>query len=88
MSARSGRDAIHSPMSIYEVHLGSWRKREDEVFPNYRSVADELADYCKQMNYTHVELLPITEYPYDGSCGYQVTGFSDEHKLSNILERK
>ena len=75
MSARSGRDAIHSPMSIYEVHIGSWRKREDEVFPNYRSVADELADYCKQMNYTHVELLPITEYPYDGSWGYQVTGF-------------
>ena len=75
MSARSGRDAIHSPMSIYEVHIGSWRKREDEFFPNYRSVADELADYCKQMNYTHVELLPITEYPYDGSWGYQVTGY-------------
>ena len=75
MDARRGKDVIHSPMSIYEMHMGSWRKKEGEVFPNYRSVADELVDYLKYMHYTHVELLPITEYPYDGSWGYQVTGF-------------
>ena len=75
MDARRGKDAIHSPMSIYEMHMGSWRKKEGEVFPNYRSVADELVSYLKYMHYTHVELLPITEYPYDGSWGYQVTGF-------------
>ena len=75
MDARRGKDAIHSPMSIYEMHMGSWRKKEGEVFPNYRSVADELVGYLKYMHYTHVELLPITEYPYDGSWGYQVTGF-------------
>ena len=75
MAGRGQKDAIRSPMSIYEVHMGSWRRKEGEVFPNYRGVADELAAYCKEMNYTHVELLPITEYPYEGSWGYQVTGF-------------
>ncbi len=68
-------DARHSPMSVYEMHIGSWKKKEGEVFPNYRNVADELADYCHEMGFTHVELMPITEYPYEGSWGYQVTGF-------------
>ncbi len=59
----------------YEVHLGSWKTSENAEYPRYRELADGLADYCADMGYTHVELLPINEYPYDGSWGYQVTGY-------------
>ncbi|KAG6559608.1 alpha-glucan branching enzyme GlgB [Candidatus Rhabdochlamydia oedothoracis] len=62
------------PLNIYEVHLGSWKKR-DGHYLNYREMAFELAQYCNQMGFSHVELLPITEYPLDESWGYQVTGF-------------
>ena len=62
------------PMSIYEVHLGSWRKN-GEYFLNYREIAHQLADYCREMGFTHVELLPIQEHPLDESWGYQVSGF-------------
>ena len=66
MAGRGQKDAIRSPMSIYEVHMGSWRKKEGEVFPNYRGVADELAAYCKEMNYTH---LPAQDLYRDAAGG-------------------
>lgn len=63
------------PINVYEVHLGSWRRKEGEEFLNYRELAHELADYCKEMAFTHVEILPILEHPLDESWGYQITGF-------------
>ena len=75
MERRASTDVLHAPMSIYELQVGSWRVGEGEVYPNYRTVADELVEYCKKMAYTHVELLPITEYPFPGSWGYQATGY-------------
>ncbi|MBR5261518.1 MAG: 1,4-alpha-glucan branching protein GlgB [Oscillospiraceae bacterium] len=72
---RNKTDILTAPMSIYELHIGSWKIKEGQVYPNYAEIADELADYCEDMGYTHVELLPITEYPYEMSWGYQVTGY-------------
>lgn len=77
MKERIKYNSHKAPVSIYEVHLGSWRRKveEDNRFLNYVEAAHELAAYLNEMNFTHVELLPITEYPFEGSWGYQVTGY-------------
>ncbi len=73
MRSRAEKNCFASPMSIYELHLGSWKTPEGGV--NYAAIAPELAKYCTEMGFTHIELLPLTEYPYPGSWGYQVTGY-------------
>jgi len=75
MESRKSRDLLASPWSIYEVHLGSWKRGEDNSFLNYRDLAHQLVAYVKEMGFTHIELLPIAEHPFDASWGYQVTGY-------------
>jgi 1,4-alpha-glucan branching enzyme len=75
MRARAGANRLTSPWSIYEVHLGSWKRNADGGFLSYREQAEELVKYVLDMGFTHVELLPVMEHPYFPSWGYQVTGF-------------
>jgi 1,4-alpha-glucan branching enzyme len=75
MRTRSRHNALNAPMSVYEVHLGSWRRGEGGAMLDYRTAAHLLADYVTRMGFTHVELMPITEHPFYGSWGYQTTGY-------------
>jgi 1,4-alpha-glucan branching enzyme len=76
MKARGGKDLLTSPLSIYEVHIGSWRRPQGEnSLPSYLQVAGELSDYVSDMGFTHVELLPVMEHPFYASWGYQALGY-------------
>jgi 1,4-alpha-glucan branching enzyme len=75
MNERAGHSWLHAPMSVYEVHLGSWQRDEQGRFINYRTLAEWLVNYVRETGFTHIELLPVTEHPFDGSWGYQTTGY-------------
>lgn len=75
MDTRENKNGLDKPYSVYEVHLGSWRKKNGNEFLSYVDMADELVTYVAEMGFTHVEFMPIMEYPYDPSWGYQLTGY-------------
>ena len=75
MSHRADSNGLNSPIAIYELHLGSWRRKDGQEWLTYRDFINELIPYIKEMGYTHIELLPVSEHPFDGSWGYQVTGY-------------
>lgn len=76
MTDRDSENPLDKPIAIYEVHLGSWKRSDSETgFLNYRELANQLVNYVKDMGYTHIELMPVAEHPFDGSWGYQVTGY-------------
>ncbi|MEO6609523.1 MAG: 1,4-alpha-glucan branching protein GlgB [Aestuariivirga sp.] len=94
LKARTAPDKRRLPMSIYEVHLGSWRRKEGNAFLTYDELAAELIPYVKDLGFTHIELLPISEHPYDPSWGYQPTGlfaptarFGDPHGFSRFVDK-
>ncbi|MDD4238322.1 MAG: 1,4-alpha-glucan branching protein GlgB [Desulfotomaculaceae bacterium] len=94
IASRKQRNLKREPLLIYEVHLGTWRKRADGDFMDYREIADLLIPYVKKKGFTHLELLPVTEHPFDGSWGYQVTGFfaatsryGNPHELMHLIDR-
>ncbi|MCA9081417.1 MAG: 1,4-alpha-glucan branching enzyme, partial [Planctomycetaceae bacterium] len=73
---RARTNLLHEPMSVYEVHLGSWRRPHDgRRYFSYAELAEQLIAYVRELGYTHIQLMPVTEYPFDGSWGYQTTGY-------------
>jgi 1,4-alpha-glucan branching enzyme len=79
MASRRERNKLDAPIAVYEVHLGSWKRESDPKYGSrwltYRELADQLVPYAVEMGYTHLEIMPVTEYPFDGSWGYQATGY-------------
>lgn len=77
MEKRSENNSLDAPISVYELHLGSWVRQGNAPgkYLNYRDIAEKLVPYIKEMGFTHVEFMPVMEYPYDPSWGYQITGF-------------
>lgn len=94
MNWRERDSSRAKPVLIYEVHLGSWRRKPDQSFCSYREMAEELVSYVKKMGFTHLELLPLMEHPYDGSWGYQITGYyattsryGNPHDLMALIDK-
>ncbi len=75
METRESTEKVHAPISVYEVHIGSWRKSDEYTYYTYRELAERLPDYLVEMGFTHVEFMPVAEHPYDPSWGYQVTSY-------------
>jgi len=75
MGYRADKNGLDKPYAVYEVHLGSWKRKKNNEFLSYKELAEDLVTYVKEMNFTHVEFMPIMEYPYDPSWGYQLTGY-------------
>jgi 1,4-alpha-glucan branching enzyme len=75
MDTRESKNALDKPYSVYEVHLGSWKRDKDNNFLSYKELAEDLVNYVKEMGFTHIEFMPIMEFPYDPSWGYQLTGY-------------
>lgn len=86
---RAKRNAVDAPISIYEVHLGSWQRKTDNEYLNYQELADKLIGYVLQQGFTHIQLMPISEYPFDGSWGYQPVGlFAPTSRFGGVDEFK